>query len=620
VNNLIPPKRNPNIKYANPDLPEFNLPDVNGTRYQDTVPDTLDLAERAMLAVHGLTATTDPDNNAELYWMVIFSSQKPFMYHDLNDWCEYKYYAPSVLLRQSSGSREGLDVEWHRMANLLQMQGTDGLFYVPLAGRPWGKDDTTQGDLYNSTAKEQMTASFMHGRILEAVGVYYHLTGDERWKQLGDKAVSALVRLAVDCGDHAYFLKVVYTPEETLQPQHGEYPPPSLNSGGAWAAAGLTTYYRMTQSKPALELARKLARFYMLGHSGYVGPNGEFHGSHDDTVLQAYSPQARTHFHANSAIRIAMLDAGIESGDVSLVEAAQRGYAFGKEHGNTLSGFFPEFLNVAPGAYGNTCELCCVADMIYLALRQSTSGNADCWDDVDRWVRNMFAEAQLRDVSWAAAYSSQFPEVGGHPYRVDENVPERAMGTWGGWVALNDWQTEQRSVMACCVGNSAMQLFRVWRDMLTFDPNESRLTVHLLLNRASPWGDVYSHIPNKGLVEVKLKCDCTVALRVPEWTKPQACKLRSGGKDAAPAWEGRYAVVQGKKGETVSLSCPIAERTEKVTTPGGEYRVVVRGNTIVDMNPPGANHPLFNRAQYRQPEAGTRTVERFVSANMCKLY
>lgn len=103
MNHLIPPKRNPNIKYANPDLPEFNLPDVNGTRHQDTVPDTLDLAERATLAVHGLTATTDPDNNAELYWSVIFSSEQPFMYHDLNDWCEYKYYAPSVLLRQSSG-------------------------------------------------------------------------------------------------------------------------------------------------------------------------------------------------------------------------------------------------------------------------------------------------------------------------------------------------------------------------------------------------------------------------------------------------------------------------------------------------------------------------------------
>jgi len=195
----------------------------------------------------------------------------------------------------------------------------------------------------------------------------------------------------------------------------------------------------------------------------------------------------------------------------------------------------------------------------------------------------------LTDVGWVQGYSARFGEVGGYPHRVSANVAERAKGVWGGWVALNEWQTEQRSIMACCVGNSAMQLFRVWRDMLTFEPKKNRLTVHLLLNRASPWGDVYSYIPNKGLVEVKLKRDGEVALRIPEWTKPQECKVQFGGpstalRDATPAWEGRYAIVKGRKGETVSLSFPIAERTEKITTPGGEYQVVIRGNTIVDIN------------------------------------
>jgi hypothetical protein len=41
-----------------------------------------------------------------------------------------------------------------------------------------------------------------------------------------------------------------------------------------------------------------------------------------------------------------------------------------------LSGFFPEMLNVPAGGYGNTCEICCTADMIYLALRQGNSGES----------------------------------------------------------------------------------------------------------------------------------------------------------------------------------------------------------------------------------------------------
>jgi hypothetical protein len=114
-------------------------------------------------------------------------------------------------------------------------------------------------------------------------------------------------------------------------------------------------------------------------------------------------------------------------------------------------------------------------------------------------------------------------------------------------------------------------------------------------------------------------------LRIPEWTKPQECKVQSGGpstalRDATPAWEGRYAIVKGKKGETVSLSFPIAERTEKITTTCGEYQAVIRGNTIVDINPPGKNCPLFKRAQYRQPEAQMKQVERFVPDNVVESY
>ena len=621
---MVTPRRNPNIKYINPDLPTFKKLEFKGARYRDSVPDTLDLAERAALAVHGLTAMTDAEYDAELYWMAYLSRKPPLMLHDQNDWCEYKYYAPSLLLRQACGSDESLDVEWHRMANLLQMQGPDGLFYVPLVGRPWCKTDGLGADFYKISAKEQMTASWIHGRILEAAATYYALTKDERRKQMGDKAVSALSQLAVDGGDYAYFLKGVYSPEEAALAQKGPIPPPQGHHGGAWVAMGLTTYYRMTKSQPALDLARKLARFYLLPQSGFMGPKGEFHGSHEDGDLKQYSPQTRTHFHMNSLIRMAMLNAGIESADRELVEAAQRGYAFGKERGNALAGFFPEYLNVSPGGYGNTSELCAVADMLYLALRQSTSGTADCWDDVDRWVRNMFAEAQLTDVGWVQQHSEE-DRAGSDPGVTTWNVAERAKGVWGGWVALNDWQTEQRSIMACCVGNSAMQLFRVWRDMLTFDPKKHRLTVHLLLNRASPWGDVYSYIPNKGLVEVKLKRDGEVALRIPEWTKPQECKVQFGGpstalRDATPAWEGRYAIVKCRKGETVSLSFPIAERTEKLTTTGGEYQVVIRGSTIVDINPPGRNHPLFKRAQYRQPEAQMKAVERFVTENVVESY
>ena len=98
--------RNPQIEYINPTIPPFELPVSKGERYTDTVPDTLDLAERATHAVHMLTASTDLEANAEIYWRANFGWNPPTMYHDANDWCEYKYYAPSMLLRLACGSKE----------------------------------------------------------------------------------------------------------------------------------------------------------------------------------------------------------------------------------------------------------------------------------------------------------------------------------------------------------------------------------------------------------------------------------------------------------------------------------------------------------------------------------
>ena len=56
------------IGYINPDVPEVKLPEIRGERSEALVPDTLDLAERAALAIHGMTEPTDPEADYEVYW------------------------------------------------------------------------------------------------------------------------------------------------------------------------------------------------------------------------------------------------------------------------------------------------------------------------------------------------------------------------------------------------------------------------------------------------------------------------------------------------------------------------------------------------------------------------
>src|SRR5215813_7876747 len=53
------------IGYINPNIGNFQLRSFKCERYEVTVPDTLDLAERATVAVNGLTETTYEPANYE---------------------------------------------------------------------------------------------------------------------------------------------------------------------------------------------------------------------------------------------------------------------------------------------------------------------------------------------------------------------------------------------------------------------------------------------------------------------------------------------------------------------------------------------------------------------------
>ncbi len=49
------------------------------------IPATLDLAERARLAVNAMTEATNPEEDYRVYWKVTFRSNPPIMYHDFSD-------------------------------------------------------------------------------------------------------------------------------------------------------------------------------------------------------------------------------------------------------------------------------------------------------------------------------------------------------------------------------------------------------------------------------------------------------------------------------------------------------------------------------------------------------
>ncbi len=67
------------------DYPAVPSIEYKGERYKATVPDTLDLAERARLAINGLTSTLDPEQDYFQWFFVWMNRQPPRMQHNAGD-------------------------------------------------------------------------------------------------------------------------------------------------------------------------------------------------------------------------------------------------------------------------------------------------------------------------------------------------------------------------------------------------------------------------------------------------------------------------------------------------------------------------------------------------------
>ena len=112
--------------------------------------------------------------------------------------------------------------------------------------------------------------------------------------------------------------------------------------------------------------------------------------------------------------------------------------------------------------------------------------------------------------------------------------------------------------------------------------------------------------------KVKEKID--LELRIPEWVSPDQVRCEVDGQARQPSFDGHHAQIgEVGAGQVVTMTFPISERTEKVNIEGFDYTLIIRGNDVVSIDPPGRYVPMYQRAHYRSDEPLYRKVKRFVS-------
>lgn len=611
------------IGYISPATAKFVLPSYKGEKYEATVPDTLDLAERARISINALTEATNPQQDFEIYNTNSFATNPPSM--EMHCWYPTllpKFMWALSMMRVMSGSEQNLQVEQRWLEVALKMQGPDGLIYAPIKGRPWALNGFQVRD--TELPKEQILQPFVCAVMMGAMANQAKRDPEGPWADSLRRLVDGMVDLAVVDEEMAYYWPSCILATKD-RPPHPDMPTRPFDAEGTVVPHGLVHAYQVLHYQPALDLAKKYINYL---RKNFYGPDGTFWSS------PGQPSHAHSHAHARGVL--AMEEYAEVTGDKELMDFVVRSFDFYRSGGANfapaksgsadydlertpgagLVGFFPEWTGAPPLQTNETCPL---ADMIAIAIRLSEAGEGDYWDDADRWIRNQFAENQLLDTHGVYALAKKYnkqPNSG--PGVSTDHVPERNIGAYASHAGPNEWDARDYPGIAhCCTANGCKTLFWVWERLLSY--HDGNLRVNLLLNRASPWADVDSYIPYEGRVDVKVKQPLNVSIRIPEWVTPEQTRCHVDAEERTLGWNGRYALVGNvEKGSTVKLTFPISERTDEVWIEKRLYKIVRKGNDVVSIDPPGVQLPIYQREYYRADKPRMRTVTRFVSAEVAK--
>jgi hypothetical protein len=629
------------IGYVRPDAPSIPVAPVKGVAYEDMVPDTLDVAEMSNLTINVLTCAVNPLQDYEQYFSAYIGNPIR-MAHNFSDWCTPKFTEALSLLRVVTGSGYMAQVDQVWQDSLCKSIGPDGLYYFPIKGKPWyGKElwwaegiARTDGSLFtvampdpeklkdldtyamgraHSVIEDSGITQFTHpqpvGRIIKVLAIYYLRDGNPVWKQMIEKMIERFDQLAVKKDDYAFFPAYLYEPNAKFNTNDPAIPMPQGIEGGEISGRFIRACalaYRLTGNKRALDLARLLTN-YMRYQDDYYGADGEFTGNR--------------HFHGHTNYLLGMLEYAHVAGNKELLEFCRKSFEWAAKSPASgfglVTGFAPEKAQLDRP----TAEGCAVGDMIVLACNLSAFGVGDFYEDAERWCRNYFAEIQLTRIKAdkLIRLGRTMPAKKLLSNETDDHVAERNLGAFSGWAAGNEWWGRESDtdnlIMHCCTGNCARALFFLWNRIVEF--KDGQLQVNMLLNRASPWAEVYSFIPYQGRVEIKIKQPCSaVRVHAPEWVADGSAEIAItvDGSPRQVTWDKRYLNLGDvKAGQCIAVTFPIAEKTVTEKMGRDTYTLLVRGNTVVGIDPPGRICPIFNRDYLRDENPRWRKVTRFVA-------
>ena len=617
-------------------------------RYKAVVPNTLDLAERAALAVNALTGAVDPNRKYETAHCASMYHRPAYFSYKGGAGCHPKVVQVLPMMRIISGSTLRADYDERTTELAVNRVEDDGLWWLKVDEAPWDKA-LYQRDFHQPTP---------HNRLLIALLERYQVDGNAHWLDIARRMADGIAKVVRWTGDRAWNGENLTREGKWVWPGPGydvakakeivtapDLSNPNTNSAQNIYAVGnnlrgLARWYAVSGDPKARTVADGIAR-HMMKVFGGKDPDdfpsmiaGREHGFWGG------------HFHSWTMGMIGMAEYAIATGNQDAARYIRGFYEYARLHGIARMGFFPATVGTLADMHkgcrgwygpraGMPCEGCGIGDMVYLATLMSEAGLADYWEDVDQYVRNHLVEHQWVDRSLMKNILLAHAEFTPDPLyqRAGDEVLDCLVG---GFSSITDptwnigWYTQ------CCNSNIPQGMYKAWSGILR--PQGDGVQVNLLLNRASAWMDIDSYLPYEGKVVLKNKTARSASVRIPRWADRSAVRCKANGGERPNIWLNNYLLIRDlSPNDVITIEFPIVETVERYTEKvyETEYTLRMKGNTVVDISPRGdrpnriadgmddggtfpvnTGYPIYQRDHYKANKAPMKTVERYVAAKL----
>lgn len=296
----------------------------------------------------------------------------------------------------------------------------------------------------------------------------------------------------------------------------------------------------------AWSLAKRLAQ-YLLSHQQsafWRVPGGSIPSLNlSDKQGGAFAGQIHTQMQAGLALLMyaQLLD---EIGAVerkplrdAIVDLVARSYAFVKQRTEA------ELL-------GNFGEIGTVGDMIRVGILLTRLGKGMHYEEIERWARNQLVESQIDE--GAAEYLENHVNPSLRRFHL---IGSRAKGTFFSNATHSFAMPMNKNLRWNTDGpaNGMRAMYEVWRNAVVVKGNF--LAVNFLLNRAHQAVVIKSEVPYRGRIELRTKnlkmptgsTISTIGVRIPDEVDVKSVRLSVGGAPSAVVtkFSGRYALIEG---------------------------------------------------------------------------